>query len=108
MQVYSGKWSRESVAQDQDSLYIFTDNTDRTSGGTATEKESWYTKKYGKSEYGSLNNPTTAVIRGLENAAPISTMKYFYRNHNGMDIDGARWNDSDFNEFKKVIDDEIE
>ena len=108
IQVYNGKWSRESVAQDQDSLYIFTDNTDRTSGGTATEKESWYTKKYGKSEYGSLNNPTTAVIRGLENAAPISTMKYFYRNHNGMDIDGARWNDSDFNEFKKVIDDEIE
>lgn len=108
IQVYNGKWSRESVAQDQDSLYIFTDNTDRTSGGMATEKESWYTKKYGKSEYGSLHNPTTAVIRGLENAAPISTMKYFYRNHNGMDIDGARWNDSDFNEFKKVIDDEIE
>jgi len=25
-----------------------------------------------------------------------------------MNIDGARWNDSDFNEFKKVIDDEIE
>jgi hypothetical protein len=88
-------------------LYIFTDNTDRTSGGKQYG-DGWYKDKYGEGGFGSENNPTTAQIRGLENAAPISTMRYFYRLHKGMSVSDARWKDSDIEEFKKVIDSEIE
>ena len=109
----SEKYSRESVKNDPDSLYIFTDNTDRTSGG-ALYGDGWYKDKYGEGGYGSSKNPTSAQIRGLENAVPISTMRYFYKLHNGMTHprfdrnSEARWHDKDFEEFKKVFDDEID
>ena len=59
------------------------------------------------------NKPTSSfnyrnIKTNIRSANRCKTCDWFYRNHNGMDIDGARWNDSDFNEFKKVIDDEIE
>lgn len=100
-------YTRVSVQNDPQTLYIFTDNTDRTSGGQPYG-EGWYKEKYGEGGFGSMNNPTTAQIRGLENAAPISTMRYFYRLHEGMTVADARWKDSDIEEFKKVIDSEIE
>ena len=99
-------YSRQSAISNPRTLYIFTDNTDRTSGGTQIN-DGWYKDKYGNGGYGSDRNPTTAVIRGLDNAAPISIMKYFYRNHKNMTVFEARWTDKDLNDFKKVIDDEI-
>lgn len=103
---HEGRWTREEVENDPRTLYIFTDNTDRTSGGEEIG-DGWYAEKYGKGGFGTVNNPTSAVIRGLPNAAPISTMKWFYREH-GVSVEQARWTDSDLEEFKKVIDDEIE
>lgn len=100
-------YNRESVRKDKDTLYIFTDNTERTSGGTRFG-QGWYRTKYGSGGYGSSNNPTSAIIRGLENAYPISTMKYFKYNHKDMTLSEARWKDSDIEEFKEIIDDEIE
>lgn len=103
---HEGKWTRDEVASDPRTLYIFTDNTDRTSGGEEIN-DGWYAEKYGKGGFGTVNNPTSAVIRGLPNAAPISTMKWFYKEH-GVSVGQARWTDSDLEEFKEVIDDEIE
>nr|DAO36323.1 MAG TPA: ATP dependent DNA helicase [Bacteriophage sp.] len=99
-------YNRQSALANPRTLYIFTDNTDRTSGGVQIN-DGWYKDKYGNGGYGSDRNPTTAVIRGLDNAAPISTMRYFYRNHPNMSVNEARWTDNDLNEFKKVIDNEI-
>lgn len=103
---HEGRWTRDEVESDPRTLYIFTDNTDRTSGGEEIG-DGWYAEKYGKGGFGTVNNPTSAVIRGLLNAAPISTMKWFYREH-GVSVEQARWTDSDLEEFKEVIDDEIE
>lgn len=103
---HEGRWTRDEVENDPRTLYIFTDNTDRTSGGEEID-DGWYAEKYGKGGFGTVNNPTSAVIRGLPNAAPISTMKWFYREH-GVSVEQARWTDSDLDEFKEVIDDEIE
>lgn len=103
---HEGRWTRDEVENDPRTLYIFTDNTDRTSGGEEIG-DGWYAEKYGKGGFGTVNNPTSAVIRGLPNAAPISTMKWFYREH-GVPVEQARWTDSDLEEFKEVIDDEIE
>lgn len=103
---HEGRWTKDEVENDPRTLYIFTDNTDRTSGGEEIG-DGWYAEKYGKGGFGTVNNPTSAVIRGLPNAAPISTMKWFYREH-GVSVEQARWTDSDLEEFKEVIDDEIE
>lgn len=103
---HEGRWERDEVENDPRTLYIFTDNTDRTSGGEEIS-DGWYAEKYGKGGFGTVNNPTSAVIRGLPNAAPISTMKWFYKEH-GVSVGQARWTDSDLEEFKEVIDDEIE
>lgn len=103
---HESRWTRDEVENDPRTLYIFTDNTDRTSGGEEIN-DGWYAEKYGKGGFGTVNNPTSAVIRGLPNAAPISTMKWFYREH-GVSVEQARWTDSDLEEFKEVIDDEIE
>ena len=103
---HEGRWTRDEVENNPRTLYIFTDNTDRTSGGEEIG-DGWYAEKYGKGGFGTVNNPTSAVIRGLPNAAPISTMKWFYREH-GVSVEQARWADSDLEEFKEVIDDEIE
>lgn len=100
-------YSRASAQGNKDVLYIFTDNTDRTSGGTQYG-ESWYKQEYGEGGYGSSNNPTSAVIRGLDNAAPISTMRYFYKSHPGMSMTEARWNDSDYDEFISVLNKELD
>jgi len=100
------KYSRDLVEKNPKTIYVFTDNTDRTSG-TTPNVGGWYAKKYGEGlSFGSVNNPTTAVIRGANNAFPISTMKWFYKNHN-VSVNDARWIDSDIVQFKSTIDDEI-
>jgi hypothetical protein len=107
VEISSVLYTRQSVEKDVDVMYIFTDNNQRTSRPTATsenvDKNIWYYRKY-KSKtnkpihYGSLSNPTSAVIRGLNNAYPISTMSAY----------GTNWIDSNFDLFKQVIDDEID
>lgn len=91
-------FSRSSVQNDPNYMYLFTDNAKRTSGKLKIEASSWYRQKYAKSE--SLNFPsmTQAVIRGLNNAFPITTM---------VDDNRTQWTDSRFEEYKTIIDDEI-
>ena len=100
-------YTRHSVEKDIDVMYLFTDNAKRTSKPNSqtdnVDKSLWYYKKYkpltDKSiHYGSLKNPTSAVIRGLNNAYPISTMIAY----------GTNWADYNLELFKKTIDDEIE
>lgn len=93
---------RKDVELDKDNMYIFTDNTDRDSGKTDIDENSWYSKKYGKGKH--YPSCTSAVLRGLENAYPITTQKWYNDEHKGND---GRWNDSDFEEFKKIIDDDF-
>ena len=94
--------TREYVLSNPDVLFLFTDNTNRTSGSNKIDPNSWYSKKYGNNLC--YPNITQAVIRGLDNAYPISTQRYYIK---GVPIYKNRWNDSDFEEFKKVIDDEF-
>lgn len=98
-------FDRNEVEKDTDNLYIFTDNTNRTSGRNKIDDDSDYAKKYGKG----LKYPgkTQAAIRGLNNAMPISTQRY-YDPKNSLTYEKGNWNDEDFEEFKKVIDSEIE
>ena len=106
-----GNWKREEAENHPRTLYIFTDNTDRNSGSEEIEDNSWYAKKYGKG----LHYPkaTAAVVRGLDNARPISTMHYFYRDHNYAHPlqnrkSKALWHDSDLEEFTKIIREELQ
>lgn len=85
-------------------LFIFTDNCDRTSGAGVISDDSEYSKRFGKK---GLKYPssTTALIRGLENAYPITTQKRLVLG--GKKFEG-NWTDDDFEEFKKIIDDDFE
>lgn len=94
-------WTRSEVKKDSTSLYIFTDNTVRTSGRYVISSDSWYCKKYGSPKY--YPSITSACIRGLNNAFPISTMKYYIPNN----IDNAQWKIDDFGLFAATITDEI-
>ena len=106
IQISDELFTREQVKNDPDTMYLFTDNTDRTSSSNATEsnvdKDSWYYKKYSPNNeriisYGTDKNPTSALFRGLPNAYPISTMKKF----------GINWTEEDYDLFVSVINDEI-
>ena len=88
-------------------LYIFTDNTNRTSGSVAIDPDSWYSQKYRTSAPLKYPTETSARIRGLENARPISTQRW-YNLSTGQTREKGRWNDSDFELFKNTIDDEIQ
>ena len=106
IEISTQKYTRQSVENDSNTMYLFTDNAERTSSPNSNsenvDKNTWYYKKY-KSKtnkpihFGSLNNPTSAVIRGLNNAYPISTMSAY----------GTNWTDNNFELFKHTIDDEI-
>lgn len=94
---YNGNWTRAEAENDPESLYIFTDNTDRNSGGGLIDPTSRYARKYGQGKH--FPTRTQAVLRGLDNAMPLSTQRWY---HNGAKGVSGRWNDSDFEEFKKV------
>ena len=107
IQIINYQYTRKSVDNDSMYMYIFTDNNQRTSSPNALYEnidiDSWYYKKYKPRtnkplHFGSLHNPTSAIIRGLNNAYPISTMSSY----------GTNWEELEFDVFKKVIDDEIE
>lgn len=103
VEIYNGEWTRNEVAKDTESLYIFTDNTDRDSGKTLINPNSKYARKYGKDKH--YPTMTQAVIRGLDNAMPISTQRRYHQGAKGV---SGRWTDKDIKEFEKVIDLEIE
>ena len=92
----STNFSRESVSQDSDYIYLFTDNAGRTSGGNLIPDNSRYSNIYGKGK--KYPTMTQAVIRGLNNAFPITTM---------VDDKRTQWTDNRFEEYKKIIDFEI-
>ena len=91
----TSNFTRDSVKKDSDYIYLFTDNAKRTSGSNKI-KPNWYTDKYGIE--GNYPTMTQAIIRGLENAFPITTM---------MDDNRTQWTDDKFEEFKQIIDSEI-
>jgi len=88
-------FTRQSVKNDPEYLYLFTDNAKRTSGSNSIDKTSQYVKKYGQGSYPGM---TQAVIRGLENAYPITTM---------VDDKRTQWDDSKLDEYKSIIDSEV-
>lgn len=89
---------REIVNKDIDYIYLFTDNAGRTSGKNLI-KDGWYKNKYGKDKNLYYPTMTQAVIRGLENSYPITTT---------VDDHRTQWKDYRFNQYKLIIDDEIE
>lgn len=100
---HRGNWTRSEVARDPESLYIFTDNTDRDSGRGLIGPMSKYAQKYGRDKH--YPTMTQAVLRGLDNAMPISTQRWYHEGAKGV---SGRWTDADIAEFQKVIDSEIE
>ena len=84
-------------------LYIFTDNTDRDSGSKLIDPNSKYAKKYGKNKH--YPTQTQAVLRGLDNAMPISTQRWF---HQGAKGKSGQWTDQDLKEFSEVIHKEVD
>jgi hypothetical protein len=92
----SQRFTRKSVENDSEYMYLFTDNAKRTSGSNLIPDESRYSAVYGQGN----KYPTTtqAVIRGLDNAFPITTM---------VDDKRTQWTDDKFEEFKQEIDSEI-
>lgn len=106
-------FNRETAAKDSQTLYIFTDNTDRSSGSKRVDSDSWYFKKYAVKDeetgkYIPLYYPeksTTATLRGLPNAMPLSTQRWY---HEGAKGKTGNWTDADIKEFQEVINGEIE
>lgn len=93
---------RENVEKDTENMYIFTDNTDRDSGRGTISSDSWYAKKYGEGKH--YPKMTSAVIRGLENAYPITTQRYYNDKYKG---ENGRWTDDDLSVFFEVIMDDF-
>ena len=96
-------YNRDEVVNDTKSMYIFTDNTDRDSGKGEIPEESWYSMKYGSGKH--YPRVTSAIIRGLDNAYPITTQRWYNSEHKGI---YGRWEDRDLDTFKKVIDDDFD
>lgn len=103
VQIHKGNWSREEAERNPKVLYVFTDNTDRDSGSGIIPNDSWYSKKYGQGHH--FPTMTAAVVRGLDNARPISTQRWY---HQGAKGTTGRWTDADINEFKKTIKEELQ
>ena len=100
--------SRQEAIDNPNILYIFTDNTNRTSGRNVIDRNSPYYKKYGDGQ-SDLYYPdsTRAVLRGLPNAFPISTQRY-YDIARGLTGKNGRWTNESLEEFKKIVDAEID
>lgn len=93
---------RAEIEKDTENMYIFTDNTDRDSGHGTISPDSWYSKKYGEGKH--YPTMTSAIIRGLDNAYPITTQHYYNNERKG---ENGRWTDDDLNEFFDVIADDF-
>lgn len=102
---HPGNWTRQEVNDNPDVLYVFGDNTNRTSGSNPISNDSKYARVYGLGKM--FPNATAAIIRGMDNAMPVST-QHWYDPTTGRTRDAGRWNDSDIDDFKKVIDAEFQ
>ena len=105
IEYHPGNWTRQEVNDNPDVLYVFGDNTNRTSGSNPISNDSKYARAYGLGKM--FPNATAAIIRGMDNAMPVST-QHWYDPTTGRTRDAGRWNDSDIEEFKKVIDAEFQ
>ncbi len=105
IEYHPGNWTRQEVNDNPDVLYIFGDNTNRTSGSNLISNDSKYARTYGLGKM--FPNATAAVIRGMDNSMPVST-QHWYDPTTGRTRDAGRWNDSDIEDFKKVIDAEFQ
>lgn len=88
------------IANDKENIYLFTDNLLRTSGNASLPKEAdKYKKRF--SDVKNKKRPLrgNAIIRGLDNAYPITLMK---------DSRSTEFTDSNFDEAKKIIDEDFE
>lgn len=102
---HPGNWTRQEVNDNPDVLYVFGDNTNRTSGNNPISNDSKYARTYGLGKM--FPNATAAIIRGMDNAMPVST-QHWYDPSTSRTKDAGRWNDSDIDDFKKVIDAEFQ
>lgn len=102
---HPGNWTRQEVNDNPDVLYVFGDNTNRTSGSNPISNDSKYARTYGLGKM--FPNTTAAIIRGMDNAMPVST-QHWYDPSTGRTRDAGRWNDSDIDDFKKIIDAEFQ
>lgn len=105
IEYHPGNWTRQEVNDNPDVLYIFGDNTNRTSGSNPISNDSKYARTYGLGKM--FPNATAAIIRGMDNAMPVST-QHWYDPSTGRTRDAGRWNDSDIEDFKKIIDAEFQ
>lgn len=105
IEYHPGNWTRQEVNDNPDVLFVFGDNTNRTSGSNPISNDSKYARTYGLGKM--FPNATAAIIRGMDNATPVST-QHWYDPTTGRTRDAGRWNDSDIEEFKKVIDAEFQ
>lgn len=105
IEYHPGNWTRQEVNDNPDVLYVFGDNTNRTSGSNPISNDSKYAKTYGLGKM--FPNATAAIIRGMDNAMPVST-QHWYDPSTGRTRDAGRWNDSDIEDFKKIIDAEFQ
>lgn len=105
IEYHPGNWTRQEVNDNPDVLYVFGDNTNRTSGSNPISNDSKYTRTYGLGKM--FPNTTAAIIRGMDNAMPVST-QHWYDPSTGRTRDAGRWNDSDIDDFKKIIDAEFQ
>lgn len=105
IEYHPGNWTRQEVNDNPDVLYIFGDNTNRTSGNNPISNDSKYARSYGLGKM--FPNTTAAIIRGMDNAMPVST-QHWYDPTTGKTRDAGRWNDSDIDEFKKIVDSEFQ
>lgn len=111
----NSKVTRQMAANDSTTLYVFTDNTNRTSGKLEVNPNSEYAKKYANGR--TLHYPefqTLAVLRGLDNSMPLSTQRY-YDPANGLTREAGRWklgitgvdDATTLQEFANTIQDEV-
>lgn len=105
IEYHPGNWTRQEVNDNPDVLYVFGDNTNRTSGSNPISNDSKYARTYGLGKM--FPNTTAAIIRGMDNAMPVST-QHWYDHSTGRTRDSGRWNDSDIDDFKKIIDAEFQ
>lgn len=105
IEYHPGNWTRQEVNDNPDVLYVFGDNTNRTSGSNHISNDSKYARTYGLGKM--FPNTTAAIIRGMDNAMPVST-QHWYDPTTGRTRDAGRWNDSDIDDFKKIIDAEFQ
>lgn len=105
IEYHPGNWTRQEVNDNPDVLYVFGDNTNRTSGSNPISNDSKYARTYGLGKM--FPNTTAAIIRGMDNTMPVST-QHWYDPTTGRTRDAGRWNDSDIDDFKKIIDAEFQ